>query len=37
MKTIKQIRQRMKDPMFVESLFAWAFVAFSVAMIIKTW
>ena len=37
MKTSKQIRKRMQDPMFVESLFAWAFVAFSVMMIIKTW
>lgn len=36
MKTIKQIRKRMQDPMFVESVFAWAFVTFSVAMIIKT-
>lgn len=36
MKTIRQIREKLRDPMFVESVFAWAFVAFSVAMIIKT-
>lgn len=37
MKTIKQIRGKWRDPMFVEVALAWAFVTFSLVLIIKTW